>query len=200
MAKKSYGEEFFKKLSLYEPLSALRDSPDCYHMNIFMLAVRNGDKQLVETILNLVDDIDLKKEILQQALQYRGDEHQLLFKPILDLAIDSKSAALVDFLMSAMDDIGILPDIALNHTRLVSTKEHNMNLLKKAIAVENMDIINVILKYRKKLGLVFYTYPDQSYPNYILADMNITPILLTPILNISPNIFEKVLDETIQDL
>ncbi len=205
--KQDFGEDYFKKLLLYDPLVNLRkpltgsNSFDISgaQMNIFMLAVKKGDVQLVKSILDYIDDTAFKKEILQQCLQYWDNENQLVLKPILDLAIESDSADVVNFLMSTMNQLGILAEVANNYTGLLSTKENNTNLLKKAIATKNDEIIDVILNYRKHLGRAFYIVPDQSYPNYIITKMNLAPVFLTPILNNSPDIFEKILDETIRD-
>lgn len=205
--KESFGEEYFNKLLLFDPILTLSQSPlglssfesNSPEMNVFMLAVKNGNIPLVQSILGLIEDIEFKKKMLQQSLQYWNDEHHLLFKPILDLAIDSNSAELVDFLMSNMNELDILPDIALDYRGLVSTRGNNTNILKRAIEHENLDIIHVILNYRSKLGRVFYLPTDDSYPNYIITGMNLVPVFLTSILNSSPDTFEKILDETIND-
>jgi hypothetical protein len=208
MLRLEFGEEYFKKSLLFEPLLTLNfpiagintfeaDGP---HMNIFMLAVKSGNVNLVESILELVDDVQFKKDMIQQCLQCWTDEHKLRLIPILDLAFDSKSVELLDFLLSTMDELGILSDAAVNYSGFVSTKEDNTNLLKKAVESDNLEIINTILKYRKNLGRAFYVFPASSYPEYIITDMNFIPVFITAILYKSPLIFEKIIGETMLDI
>jgi hypothetical protein len=83
-----YGEEYLNRLLLFDSAQTL--SPNSYDLgwstgsqngidleatqnNLFMMAVRAGNKQLVVEILNSVVDNELKKRMLLQVMEYRSN-------------------------------------------------------------------------------------------------------------------------------
>lgn len=206
------GIAYIKKLLLFEPQELIQATPawgfthsglsmvdiNGTQNNLFMLATKTGNVDLVKSILNSIEDIEFKKSLLLQCMQYWGDTFELKFKPILEIAIESGSSDLVDFLMLTMDRLGILKQAASEYTTFTSTTQKANNLLKKAAEIKNVDILDVILSYKEKLGRLFFVFSDKTYPNYILSNITFVPVFVTSVSNNTPKIFLKVLDETIQ--
>ncbi len=209
-----FGEEYVKKRLLFEPLELYTSYYDLgwssgslralniegMQNNLFMLAVRSGNKELVEAILGLIPDDAFKKKLLLQCLQYRHMGNQPLSKPILKLAIESNSDELFEFLMNTLEQLGILKDAANEFVNRTWSRNRANNLLISAIEQANPAITSMVLKHKDKLGRILYfiNSKEMNYPEYILDNFDFLPVLLVPIIRKNRTAFLEVFNHTKQ--
>lgn len=208
--RQEFGDNYLNNLLFFEPMdltsktekwgwsaqgSFLEQTPQ----NVFMLALKTGNVELVKSLLNLVSDPELKKKILLQYMQYWvGNE--LCFNPVLKYAMESGSVALVDYLMSLMDEMGILSEASSKFTSLASTTNQPTNLLLEAAKYNQIEIVDSILKYQKKLGPLFAVLTASSYPNYVVTGVNQMPVFVQAMANEDPQVFERIFDESLRSI
>lgn len=202
--RKTYGDDYFESLLLFEPSNlSIKDNLGWSYggiksidlgwtqNNIFMLAVKSGNTELVSSILKLISDKNLQKKILLQAMQYWND-NELLFKPVLQLAIESGSDDCLKFIMETMKELGILKEAAQSYQALMTGNNQYHNLLSTVTDIANTAMVGVILQYQTLLGRIFYLFNDKLYPNYINTKMSIMPVFLKAMISHSSKVFDQI--------
>ncbi|TAL64681.1 MAG: hypothetical protein EPN84_02915, partial [Legionella sp.] len=205
-----FGDEYFHKLLLFDPSelnlgenqwgwAANGSYLEGQQNNVFMLAVQSGDIKLVKSLLDLLDEPELKKKVLLQSMQYFVG-NQLLFRPILKIAINSGSVEMVNYLMETMDQLNILSDASSEYTSLVSTDDSPTNLLQDAVKSSNDELIETVLRFKDKLGPVNMVLTACTYPDYIITGVSNMPVFIQAIASKNSRIFERVFVETMRSI
>jgi len=206
--KKQLSPESYQTLSLFIPFEQLYvneepylgwDFSDLYGStcNIFMFSVQKGAIEVVDYMLSEADE-ETQEKMLHQALQYFDKSHELLFKPILDLAIDSENPDMFPYLINLLAKKGMLKEACSQYSSLKSQFREPTNLLNEVIKRGTHDQLTLILNHADDMGRVFYMFAPDKAPVYCTNKGTIVPVIQTAVLYNNADFFNLILTENLK--